>query len=166
MGRRLFLLAAAGLVPIAVMSAIALFALYNQQRTQAERTALELTRALATAIDAELRRNISTLEALAAASAWTREPEDFRPAMEQAIRTRSNWVSLLLISTDGQQLVNTRVPRGEALPKVAEPTSVSQVLSTHRPAIGRVTKGPRVGWVVPVPCALPRKAATLLLPIC
>src|SRR3954463_5823289 len=63
--RRLLLLAAAGILPLAAMSGIALWALVQQQRVQAEGAALELARALGTAVDAELRRSISVLEALA-----------------------------------------------------------------------------------------------------
>ena len=63
--RRLFLLAAAGIVPLVVMSGIGLYALAQQQRIQAERIGLELARALATAVDAELRNSISVVQALA-----------------------------------------------------------------------------------------------------
>src|SRR2546430_5711827 len=63
--RRLLALAAAGIVPIAAMSAIGFYLLLRQQQVQAERVGLELARALATAVDAELRSSTSVLEALA-----------------------------------------------------------------------------------------------------
>src|SRR5207249_94462 len=53
--RRLLLLAVAGILPLAIMAAIGLRALAQQQRTQVERVGLEFARALATAVDAELR---------------------------------------------------------------------------------------------------------------
>jgi len=63
--RRLFLLAAAGIVPLLIMSGIGLYALAQQQRIQAERIGLELARALATAVDAELRSSMSVVQSLA-----------------------------------------------------------------------------------------------------
>ena len=65
LSRRLLLLACAGIVPLAIMSGIGLYVLGQQQRTQAERVGLELARAVATAVDAELRSTVSVLEALA-----------------------------------------------------------------------------------------------------
>ena len=47
------------------MAGIGLYALAHQQRVQAERVGIELARAVATAVDAELRSAISVLEALA-----------------------------------------------------------------------------------------------------
>src|SRR5438094_906689 len=63
--KRLYLLAAAGIVPLAFMSGFGLYALAQQQREQTERASLELSRALASAIDAELRGTSYVLEALA-----------------------------------------------------------------------------------------------------
>src|SRR5262245_18439971 len=63
--RRLFLLAAVGIVPRVIAAGGGLRAQARQQRTQAERIGLELARALATAVDIELRSFISVLEALA-----------------------------------------------------------------------------------------------------
>ena len=60
--RRLFLLAAAGIVPLAAAAGIALLALAAEQKAQAERSGIEITRALATAIDAELHRSVAALE--------------------------------------------------------------------------------------------------------
>ena len=62
---RLLLIATVAIVPLAVMSAIALQALLEQQRHQSEEAALNLTRAMATAVDNELRLTISALQSLA-----------------------------------------------------------------------------------------------------
>src|SRR6185295_15733316 len=64
--RRLFLLAVVGVLPLAALAGIGLFAQIQQQRAQAERVGLDVARALATAVDSELRRAQSVLEALAA----------------------------------------------------------------------------------------------------
>ena len=63
--RRLFLLVAAALLPLAAMAGFAVFAVLQQQRAQAERAGLEITRALAIAIDGELQRSAAVLGTLA-----------------------------------------------------------------------------------------------------
>src|SRR5207245_3383847 len=58
---RLSYLAAAAFLPLALMSGVGLLALVHQQREQAERAGIEVTRALSTAVDAELQRSMSAL---------------------------------------------------------------------------------------------------------
>jgi hypothetical protein len=77
--RRLFLLAAAGIVPLLIMSGIGLYALAQQQRIQAERIGLELARALATAVDAELRSSMSVVQALATSPEGLAVLQQWRP---------------------------------------------------------------------------------------
>ena len=62
---RLFLLAASGLVPLVIMIALALGFLIDQRQRATQRSAQELSRALATAVDAELRSTVSLLRTLA-----------------------------------------------------------------------------------------------------
>ena len=62
--RRLLLLAVAGILPLALMSGAGLLALAHQQREAAGRASLGITRALATAVDAELKRSVAVLETL------------------------------------------------------------------------------------------------------
>src|SRR5262249_8964904 len=95
--RRLFVLAAAGIVPIAAMSAIGLYLLLQQQRVQAERVGLELARALATGVDAELRSSISVLEALATTLTLDRDDlRGFRDRAERVLTTQPNWAAVML----------------------------------------------------------------------
>src|SRR5881394_1926096 len=63
--RRLLLLAGVAILPLALMSGIALHALVQQQRAQTEQSSRDLARALATAVDTELRLTVSALQSLA-----------------------------------------------------------------------------------------------------
>ncbi|HEX7441057.1 MAG TPA: hypothetical protein VF319_13275, partial [Caldimonas sp.] len=67
--RRLLFLALGAVLPLAIMAGIALQALLDGQRLQAEQSSLDLTRALATAVDTELRLTTSALQTLAATEA-------------------------------------------------------------------------------------------------
>nr|HET7859836.1 hypothetical protein [Caldimonas sp.] len=63
--RRLLVLGAAAILPLALMSGVALQALLEQQQRQAEQSTLDLARALATAVETELRLTVSSLQSLA-----------------------------------------------------------------------------------------------------
>jgi hypothetical protein len=67
---RIFLVVAAAVLPLAIMSAVALYAGYQNQQEQAERSGLDLARAVAVAVDGELRRVISVLQVLDDALRW------------------------------------------------------------------------------------------------
>src|SRR5262249_36227669 len=107
--RRLFLLVVAGILPVATMSGLGLWALERQQSAQIERVGLELARALALAVDAELRSTISVLESLATAT--TLDHEDRRGFLERARRvqdTQPNWVAVVLADPSGTRIADTR----------------------------------------------------------
>ena len=62
--QRLLWLTAGALLPLALAAGLALQALLDQQLQQTEQSSLDLTRALATAVDAELRLTVSALQTL------------------------------------------------------------------------------------------------------
>jgi signal transduction histidine kinase/ActR/RegA family two-component response regulator len=149
--RRLFLLAAASLVPIALMSGGGLLALFHEQRTQAERAALEITRALTTAVDAELQRSISVLEVLA--TSVQLDNGDFDPyeeRMRRAAATQPTWRGVVLADPGGTQIIHTRYPRGSRLPGTRDMASLLEVAATGRPAIGQLIKDSTGSWIIPV----------------
>jgi len=149
--RRLFLLAAAAIVPLATMSGIGLLAMVQQQREQIERSSLDITRALATAVDAELQRSVSLLEGLAAAPALDGgNTAGFHQAAQQMLATRPQWRSILLASPEGRVLVNTGYPVSETPPGTIEPASLERLVETRRPLIGLLRRGPRGEQGVPV----------------
>jgi signal transduction histidine kinase/ActR/RegA family two-component response regulator len=149
--RRLFLLVAAGIVPLAAMAGIALLALANVQKVQAERAGIELTRALATAVDAELQRSVAALEAMAQSPALdSGDLKRFHETLRRVHAERADWVTVTLADPSGQQLINAVQPFGAALPKVVDPESFEQVLRSRSLVIGALTEGQRGVPAVPV----------------
>src|SRR2546428_14167493 len=113
--RRLFARAAAGIVPIAAMSAIGFYLLLRQQQVQAERIGLELARALATAVDAELRSSISVVQSLATSLALDRNDlSGFQERAQRVLETQVNWAAVFLADPSGHRLVDTRSRPGTA----------------------------------------------------
>src|SRR5205085_8650152 len=118
---RLLYLAAAAFLPLAVMSAVGLLALAHQQRQQAERAGIEITRALSTAVDAELQRSISVLQGLSASPSLERgEMARFHELMRRVLESNPSWLTVILADPAGRQLANARIAFGEPLPSIVE----------------------------------------------
>jgi signal transduction histidine kinase len=149
--RRLLYLAAAAIVPLALMSGVSLLALLHQQRQQAERAGIELARALVTAVDAELQRSISVLQVLAAApSLERREIQRFHEVTRRTLQNNPSWLTVILADPQGRQITNARFAYGDALPSVVERASFERVLRTGEPAVGALARGPGTQLAVPV----------------
>jgi signal transduction histidine kinase/ActR/RegA family two-component response regulator len=149
--RRLFLLAAVGIVPLLVMSGIGLYALAQQQRIQAERIGLELARALATAVDAELRNSISVVQSLATSIALDHNDLlGFQERAQRVLETQPNWAAVFLADPSGQRLVDTRFRYGTVLPAILEKESFDRVVRTRAPTVGNLAKNPQGVLLFPV----------------
>src|SRR5437773_253108 len=148
--RRLFLLAAAGIVPLVVMSGLGLYALAQQQRIQAERIGLELARALATAVDAELRNSISVVESLATTiSLDGNDLSGFQARAQRVLKTQPNWAAVFLANPSGKRLVDTRFREGAALLPIAETASFDRIVRTRAPTVGNLAKSPQGVFLFP-----------------
>lgn len=148
---RLLYLAAAAFVPLAIMSGVSLFALLHQQRQEAERAGIELARALATAVDAELQRSISVLQTLANATSLDQHDiERFYELTRRVLQSNPSWLTVILADPHGRQLSNARLRYGEVLPPIVERESYERVLRTNEPAVGHLARGPGTQLAVPV----------------
>src|SRR5215471_3621938 len=101
--RRLFLVGAAGLLPLAVASGFTLLALVDYQKQQAAQSGIEITRGLSIAVDGELQRNVAALQALAADPRLT--AGDFprhRELRERAVAARPDWTDAILHDARGR----------------------------------------------------------------
>jgi signal transduction histidine kinase/ActR/RegA family two-component response regulator len=142
--QRLLLIAAAAILPLALMAAAALHALLNEQRQQAQRGTLDLARALATAVDTELRLTVSALQSLAAVETASPGPEStaalYRLAAE-VLHTRPEWRAVLLTTPAGDPVFSTSRPLGSSLPPPAEPESLHEAVATREPRVGTLARG-------------------------
>jgi signal transduction histidine kinase/ActR/RegA family two-component response regulator len=152
--RRLLLLAAAAILPLALMSGVALQALLQQQRLQAEQSSLDLARALATAVDTELRLTISALQSLALTdpigSADASDLENAHRFARRVLASRPEWRAILLAAPDGTLLFHTSHALGSGQRLAAEPKSVAEVVRTGAPVVGPVIRGPGGNFGIPV----------------
>jgi signal transduction histidine kinase/CheY-like chemotaxis protein len=149
--RRLFLVGAAGLLPLAVASGFALLALVDHQKQRAAQSGIEITRALSIAVDGELQRTVAALQALAAdprvASGDVRR---HRELLERAVAARPDWSEAILHDARGRVVMNTSVPPGAPLPPTVESASLEQILRTSQPVIGTLRRGHKGTYRFPV----------------
>jgi len=135
--RRLALLAVVGILPLAALAGISLFAQIQQQRAQAERVGLDVARALATAVDAELRRAQSVLEALAAApQLGGGDVEGFNAIAQSVVRTGCQWRAIFVSDIAGKLVLNAGDPDIDAELRIAQSEAITRVIRAKAPVIG------------------------------
>lgn len=137
--RRLFVLAAAALVPLAITAAMGLGLLVQHQRDEAKRAGIELTRALATAVDAELGRSVAVVQAVATSPTLEAgELAEFHRRVARVVASQSHWHAIQVLDGEGHLLLDTRVPYGAPLPTFDDPETLARLQATRVPAAGNL----------------------------
>jgi signal transduction histidine kinase/ActR/RegA family two-component response regulator len=140
---RLFLLAASGLLPLAIVAAAMLGYLAGERQRDAKETALAVSRALATAVDSELRATVGALHSLALSDDL--QPQGLREFHALAGRVSSSlgWRTVVLADAQGQVLFSSAQPMGAASPVPVDPESMQRAITRRQPVVGSVTTGAR-----------------------
>jgi signal transduction histidine kinase/ActR/RegA family two-component response regulator len=147
LSRRLVVLTAAAILPLAVLAGLGLYRLARRQYVQAEQVGLELARSVANAVDAELRRAVSILETLATTPAIDQSDIDgFRQAAERVVAGRPDWVAITLSTPDGTRLVDTRFATGTPVPQIADTESFERAVRSGAPVIGNLARHSERDW--------------------
>ena len=140
----LLVFALAMLLPMIAFSAIAVIAFDRQQRAAVERGGVETARALVNAVDRELSASLTTLQTLATARSLERgDLAMFQEDARRVLARQRSWITITLFAPTGRRVMDLATPASTALTDPVEPESFQTVLRTARPAIGRITAGPR-----------------------
>jgi len=140
--RRVFLVAVAGLLPLAILSCALFIASANERRENLLRASEDTMSALVSAVDTELKSTVASLDALAASPRLTRG--DFAAVHEEAAQLlgrRPSWLNVVIADLD-RQYVNARVPADQPLPPVSSRELVDETLRTGKPVVGEVIYAP------------------------
>jgi signal transduction histidine kinase len=141
LSRQLFLIAVAGILPLAILAGAGLHLMFEQRREAEQGRALEITRALATAVDTELKRSQSALQIVASAIVLdTADLDSFHTIARRAIQSQATWRSVILADTSARPLVDTSFPMGAELPPMFSTTSFEEVIRTGEPRVGYVVE--------------------------
>jgi signal transduction histidine kinase len=162
---RLFVLAASGLVPLVIMVALAMGYVLRERQAVAQQSALAVSRALAIAIDAELRSTAAVLSAISQNDDL--QARRFAAFYHAAARVagQQGWRSIVLSDASGHALFRTSKPYGRVDDRrVIDIESIAQAVALQRPIVGIVVQG-RGGpaFAVRVPIALGEPGVTYVL---
>jgi|GEM_PF-5305588 len=130
-------------IPILAFAIVMVILSARNEREVFERGATERTRALITAVDAELKSFITPLEALATSRHL--DVGDLGRFYEDAVRVLKSqpvWRTIILSLPSGVSVLNLLRPLGTELGAVVEKRSFNQVLKTLKPAVGDILFGP------------------------
>lgn len=150
----LVLFAASVALPLLALSIYFLEQASELEQARVERQVLQTSQMLAFDVDREIDRAITVLETLATSGALARG--DLVAFHAQGRRaTQRTTAAVLLIDPSMQQLVNTRVDFGTALPPTSDPDTARRALQTNEPQVsnlfhGVVSKRPVINVAVPV----------------
>ncbi|NYE60321.1 signal transduction histidine kinase [Duganella sp. 1224] len=146
------MLTAIGLLPLALLGAWSIHTVSDYQQRDQERLLLDLARAVATAVDAELDGVVSTLTSLGHAPALhSGDLRGFYDVASTVAKGQPEWLGIILTDDSGKVLLRTMDDFGAApSTPVVDPASLRQVLTTRRPVAGHVARGPRGRAAFPV----------------
>ncbi|WP_334186605.1 hybrid sensor histidine kinase/response regulator [Noviherbaspirillum sp.] len=156
----LLLLAAIALLPVMLASGWAVRSAMEQQRLEVERSALDLSRALATSVGTELESTIASLRILSRSQALVED--DFSAFYEAALRVQQTypaWQSVILSNAEGRLLFNTALPFGDDSVRVIDIDSLRKFLESGRPVVGSALVGPLGNFAFPVRVPVHRDSA-------
>lgn len=139
----LILLVVLAFIPLLAFAAVMVVLSARSELAIFERGATERTRALITAVDAELKSSISTLEALATSSQLNGDDlRGFYAEAARVLKSQPGWRTVIVTLPAGESLLNLLRPLGTELGTVVEQRSFNQVVKTIKPAVGDIRFGP------------------------
>ncbi|PSR16259.1 hybrid sensor histidine kinase/response regulator [filamentous cyanobacterium CCP3] len=151
----LILLVVGTLLPVGAFAGAVVVGLAQQQQGVAERRMLREARNLASTVEREFSNTTRTLQALAASEHLDKgDLESFYSDTKRVAATQSTWLTVLLLSPDGQQLLNSQQPLGPTLPLDNEPASLKKLVATRQPIVGNLSQG-RTGKNFAFPVRVP-----------
>ena len=139
---RLILLVVASLVPLLGFSLGREYLEYEAELASTRQRTLVLARGMARTIEQEVDAYIAVLEAMAQATSLRVGDFDwFRARAEAVVAQQFPGSVIVVLREDGQQLMNTMLPRGAPLPVRPDLTTLRQVFATGQPAVSDLYRG-------------------------
>jgi signal transduction histidine kinase/ActR/RegA family two-component response regulator len=139
---RLFLLAASGLLPLAIVAGMVLAYLSAQREQDTSEAALAVSRAIASAVDAELSSTVGILQSLAVSNELeSGRLADFH-ALARRVAERQGWRTIVLADRSGRVIQSSSIPLDAPPPQPVEQESLRRAITTGEPVVGAVAEGP------------------------
>ena len=153
----LLLLAVATVLPLVLFALLAAAFVVEHENENLASIAKARNRATMSAVDAELRAAIHTLQALSVVPTLANDDlEGFHAVAKQALATQPSWNNVLLHDPAGRQLVNASLPWGTPLlVRPVAPRSIETAARTLQPAIGDLAVAPLLQNQFGIPVRVP-----------
>jgi signal transduction histidine kinase len=137
---------------MAIFAAFVAARLGQGVQAQTERRMLSSAVSMTAAFDREMAATIRTLKVLGRSEHLERgDMEAFAAEALRAKETQPSWLTLLLLSPEGEILVQPGVPRGTPLGRASEPESLARAVKSKQPVVGVLALGrTREHWAFPV----------------
>jgi signal transduction histidine kinase len=135
----LMLLAIGAVLPLVVFALLVSIVLVEHERNTFQRAAMDRARAIMSAVDAELRGSIATVQAITASPAL--QANDLPAFHAEALRvlaTQPTWLDVTLARPSGYKVVDARRPLDDPGERSLDPASIARVAATARFVIGNV----------------------------
>jgi CheY-like chemotaxis protein len=138
----LVLLTAIGFLPLVFFAAWGLKAAADYQRHELERSMLDLSRALSSAVDVELDGWVSTLRTMATNPALAQgDMQTFYNVAREQVRSQPDWSGVVLTDAAGAVVFKTVLPFGSQDGRVVDPESLRQAMASRTPVVGHISLG-------------------------
>jgi signal transduction histidine kinase len=153
---RLLLLVLVTVAPLLALGLALQYVDYLRDKRVASERTLDLARSLALQIGRELEADVRALEVLAKTGRLRRgEMDNFRDLAEAALTDHLEGANILVLDENGQQLMNTALPRGTPLPPRQPRDNTREVFASGEPRVsdvyfGAVVRRPMIAVEVPV----------------
>ncbi len=138
----LVLLVAGTLLPVVLFASAIVLRVSNQEQAAAERLMLREARNLASTIEGEFSSTTRTLQALAASEQlYLGDLNGFHNEAKRLTATQVTWLTTILLSPNGRQLLNSRHALSRPLISDNEPESLEKLIATRQPTVGDLSRG-------------------------
>jgi PAS domain S-box-containing protein len=133
----------ATLLPVAIFAAIVGYFLVDHERDTFRRGAEERTQALLTAVDAELKGSIDTIQALSlVAGLYDGNLPYFRVSARRVLESQPHWANINLALPDRQRVLDLIAPEGAPLPPITDDGEIAILLRERKPVVAGMALGP------------------------
>ena len=130
------------IAPAIVLAAGILWGSAAQHRASTQAALQQKADQLVAEVDAELGRSVAALKVLAMSSALQQDDlRGFHELASRTVRADPAWNNLQLVSTQGEQLVNVRLPFGAPLPPLNRPELALQAVYRREPVVADLAMG-------------------------
>jgi len=153
---RLVLLVIVTMSPLLLLGLVVQYTQYVGDKEVASERTLELAQSVALQVGRELEADIRALQVLAKTGRLRRGAfEEFRYLAESAVSDHLEGANIMVVDENGQQLMNTALPRGTALPMRQTLDNTRAVFASGEPRVsdvyfGNILRRPAVAIEVPV----------------